>query len=170
MDAAERAEWEEKLAGTVAHEIAHQWFYAVVGNNQYREAWLDESFAAYSEQVYWRAVGKDESDIAAQMDAFAKAVNESENVSDLCVDCSYGELKGDYTPAVYERGAAFLYRLEQALGREAFGAAVREYCAACAFKEATTRDFLAIFKPYAQGNEDAQALLAAYLRAAREAG
>ena len=61
---AERAEWEEKLAGTVAHEIAHQWFYAVVGNNQYREAWLDESFAAYSEQVYWRAVGKDESDRA----------------------------------------------------------------------------------------------------------
>lgn len=170
VDAAERAEWEEKLAGTVAHEIAHQWFYAVVGNNQYREAWLDESFAAYSEQAYWRAVGKSESDIAAQMDAFANAVNEAEGVTDLCVDRSYGELKGDYTPAVYERGAAFLYRLEQALGREAFGAAVREYCAACAFKEATTRDFLAIFKPYAQGNEDAQALLAAYLRAAREAG
>ena len=168
VDAAERAEWEEKLAGTVAHEIAHQWFYAVVGNNQYREAWLDESFAAYSEQVYWRAVGKDESDIAAQMDAFAKAVNESENVSDLCVDCSYGELKGDYTPAVYERGAAFLYRLEQALGQEAFGAAMHEYYAAFAFKEAATHDFLAVFGPYAGENKDVQALLTAYLRAARE--
>ena len=168
VDAAERAEWEEKLAGTVAHEIAHQWFYAVVGNNQYREAWLDESFAAYSEQVYWRAVGKDESDIAAQMDAFAKAVNEAENVSDLCVDCSYGELKGDYTPAVYERGAAFLYRLEQALGHEAFDATMHEYYAAFAFKEAATQDFLAVFGPYAGENKDVQALLTAYLRAARE--
>ena len=98
-----------------------------------------------------------------------KAVNEAENVSDLCVDCSYGELKGDYTPAVYERGAAFLYRLEQALGHEAFDAAMHEYYAAFAFKEAATRDFLAVFGPYAEGNEDAQALLTAYLRAAREA-
>lgn len=31
----------------VAHEVAHEWFYAAVGNDQYREAWLDESFAVY---------------------------------------------------------------------------------------------------------------------------
>ena len=166
-DAAERAEYEGKLAATVAHETAHQWFYAVVGNDQYREAWLDESFAAYSEQVYWRFVGKSEDDIAAQMDVFANAVNEAEDVSNLCIDRPYDELGGDYTPAVYERGAAFLYRLEQALGRETFSAAMREYYAAFAFKEAATQDFLAVFRPYAEGNEDAQALFATYLRAAR---
>lgn len=33
----------------VAHEVAHQWFYAAVGNNQYEEPWLDESFAQYCE-------------------------------------------------------------------------------------------------------------------------
>ena len=101
------------------------------------------------------------------MDAFANAVNEAEDVSDLCIDLSYDELGGDYTPAVYERGAAFLYRLEQALGRETFSAAMREYYAAFAFKEAATQDFLAVFRPYAEGNEDAQALFATYLRAAR---
>ena len=31
---------------TMAHELAHQWFYGVVGNDQYAEPWLDESFAA----------------------------------------------------------------------------------------------------------------------------
>jgi Peptidase family M1 domain len=31
----------------VAHEVAHQWWYGLVGNNQYREPWLDESFAQY---------------------------------------------------------------------------------------------------------------------------
>jgi hypothetical protein len=31
----------------VTHEVAHQWWYALVGNNQYREPWLDESFAQY---------------------------------------------------------------------------------------------------------------------------
>jgi hypothetical protein len=32
----------------VAHEVAHQWWYGLVGNNQYREPWLDESFAQYA--------------------------------------------------------------------------------------------------------------------------
>jgi Peptidase family M1 domain len=32
----------------LTHEVAHQWWYSIVGNNQYREPWLDESFAQYS--------------------------------------------------------------------------------------------------------------------------
>lgn len=40
-------------ADVIAHEIAHQWWYGLVGNNQYREPWLDESFAQYShERLY----------------------------------------------------------------------------------------------------------------------
>lgn len=166
-DAAERAEYEDKLAATVAHEAAHQWFYAVVGNNQYRESWLDESFAAYSEQVYWRAAGRSEAEIAAQMAEYARAVNEAEGVTDLCIDLSYAELAGDYTHAAYERGAAFLYQLEQALGREAFGEAVREYYSAFSFGEATTRDFIAAFEPCVQQSAAAQALFETYLSAAR---
>jgi Peptidase family M1 domain len=34
----------------VTHEVAHQWWYGLVGNNQYREPWLDESFAQYSSE------------------------------------------------------------------------------------------------------------------------
>jgi hypothetical protein len=37
-------------ADVISHEIAHQWWYALVGNNQYREPWLDESFAQYSQE------------------------------------------------------------------------------------------------------------------------
>jgi pimeloyl-ACP methyl ester carboxylesterase len=35
-----------------AHEVAHQWWYAVVGNDIYREPWLDEAFAQYSGIIY----------------------------------------------------------------------------------------------------------------------
>jgi Peptidase family M1 domain len=31
----------------VAHELAHQWFYSLVGNNQARDPWLDEALATW---------------------------------------------------------------------------------------------------------------------------
>jgi hypothetical protein len=41
------------LPEVVAHEVAHQWWYGVVGNDQFHEPWLDESFAQYShERLY----------------------------------------------------------------------------------------------------------------------
>ena len=36
----------------VAHETAHQWWYSLVGDDIFREAWLDESFANYSSVIF----------------------------------------------------------------------------------------------------------------------
>jgi len=33
----------------LVHEVAHQWFYGVNGNDQYRDPWLDEGLATYAE-------------------------------------------------------------------------------------------------------------------------
>lgn len=41
------------LPDVVAHEVAHQWWYGLVGNDQFSAPWLDESFAQYShERLY----------------------------------------------------------------------------------------------------------------------
>lgn len=37
----------------IAHELAHQWWYAIVGNDQYAEPWLDESFATWASFLPW---------------------------------------------------------------------------------------------------------------------
>ena len=34
--------------GYTAHELAHQWWYSLVGDDQWRSPWLDESFAEFS--------------------------------------------------------------------------------------------------------------------------
>jgi Peptidase family M1 domain len=38
------------IEDVVTHEVAHQWWYGLVGNNQFAEPWLDESFAQYSHE------------------------------------------------------------------------------------------------------------------------
>ncbi len=35
--------------GVASHEVAHQWFYGLVGNNQGRDPWLDEGLASWAE-------------------------------------------------------------------------------------------------------------------------
>ena len=36
-------------AGITPHEVGHMWFYALVGNDQARDPWLDEGLATYAE-------------------------------------------------------------------------------------------------------------------------
>jgi len=38
----------------IAHEVSHQWWYGVVGDNQVEQPWVDESLADYSVEVYYR--------------------------------------------------------------------------------------------------------------------
>ena len=34
----------------MTHELAHEWWYALIGDDQARDPWLDEAFASYSER------------------------------------------------------------------------------------------------------------------------
>ncbi len=40
------------LGRTTSHEVAHQWFYGLVGNDQGRDPWLDEGLASWGEARY----------------------------------------------------------------------------------------------------------------------
>ena len=37
---------------SLAHELAHQWWYGIVGDDEYTSPWLDESFADYATDLY----------------------------------------------------------------------------------------------------------------------
>ena len=44
---------EEEYVNVIVHEIAHQWWYGVVGNNECENAWIDEGLAEYSTALFY---------------------------------------------------------------------------------------------------------------------
>lgn len=42
----------QQLKSMVVHEIAHQWFYGIISNDPYNNAWLDEGFAEFATSLF----------------------------------------------------------------------------------------------------------------------
>lgn len=142
-------------ASTVAHETAHQWFYAVVGSNSGQEPWLDEAFATFGEMIYLKE---------AEPDRYADALLQyrllGEGNEEIRLDGSAGDMgEAYYTRIAYYRGASFLYDLCQAMGEERFYAALSSYVNAFVMDEAHTSDFVRIFLRECAGNAQAQSVI-----------
>ena len=46
------------MESVVVHEVGHQWFYNVVGNDQMGEPWMDEAIVQYITDLYYGSVQK----------------------------------------------------------------------------------------------------------------
>jgi hypothetical protein len=113
------------LRPLAVHELAHQWFYAQVGNNQARDPWIDEAFATWTESTVTGSDGDDS--LAAVPDTVAGRLGWSmSRWSGVGFD--------RYVTGVYTQGAAALSEARRRAGPERFDAAVRAYLAANAHR------------------------------------
>jgi hypothetical protein len=109
------------------HEVAHMWFYGMVGDSQFRDPWLDEAFASYAESV----TGDPPAGQVARLLATTGDVGGS--MASFPDDRSY-------VTAVYGKGSAMLLTARQQAGADAFDAALRCYVDAQAWDIATPAD------------------------------
>jgi hypothetical protein len=111
----------------LVHEVAHMWFYGMVGDSQFRDPWLDEAFASYAESV------TDDPPPAQVARLLA---------TDGDVGGSMASFPDDrrYVTAVYGKGAAMLLTARQQAGADEFDAALRCYVDAQAWRIATPAD------------------------------
>ena len=118
----------------VFHEVAHQWFYAQLGNDQMASPWLDEAFADFSAR-YLMGIGTD-----------ACSVRDVDSpVFAWPADATSG---GDWTScdgyfhAVFYRGSEFLNAVRATLGDDAFFGVLRSLFEERQFGMITTRGLL----------------------------
>lgn len=108
------------------HEVAHQWFYSVVGNDQIDEPWLDEALTQYATMLYYGdAHGRPGYDgFRASLQARWRQADDKKIPIGLPVaayeDASYGAI-------VYGRGPLFFEALAAEMGEDVFAAFLPAY-------------------------------------------
>ncbi|MEW6404227.1 MAG: M1 family metallopeptidase [Chloroflexota bacterium] len=114
------------LEVVVAHEVAHQWFYNLVGNDQLDDPWLDESLAQFATLQYFTdEYGREGSSaFRQQLDSRWSSVNYEDIPVSLPV-AEYSEL--EYSAIVYGRGGLFFDALRDEIGEETFDAFLKDY-------------------------------------------
>ena len=137
------------LEKVIVHETAHQWWYGLVGNNQVKEAWLDESLATYSELIYVNETrGEEEArnyyneNIRLGYEYGAQYRNIGNEVVNKPLDKFSGW--DDYSILVYLRGAMFIDRIKNDFGEEALYGILNKYYERHKFHIATTEDFIKV--------------------------
>jgi Peptidase family M1 domain len=109
------------------HEVAHMWFFGLVGDSQFRDPWLDEGFATYAESVIDTP---DEDDVR---DELAQPGQVGGTMADF-------RSQNRYETLVYDKGSAALWAAREAAGPAAFDEAVRCYIDTVAWKIARPED------------------------------
>jgi hypothetical protein len=130
------------LETTVVHEVAHQWWYSLVGNDAQGEPWLDEGMASYAQVLYYEAMGYP--DLArAELDQFRMMYRQvRERRTDAPLATPPTGLRGIYVPVIYGKGALFFHALRGEIGDEAFTRFLQGYYADGRYGEIAGPDLL----------------------------
>ncbi|HOT92102.1 MAG TPA: M1 family metallopeptidase [Anaerolineae bacterium] len=131
------------LINLTAHEIAHQWWYGAVGNDQVHEPWLDESFAKYSELLFYERYYPDFVDWWWQHHIYSR--NHGGSLDATIYDFADTP---SYIEQVYAQGARFLGDLRALMGDPAFFTFIKAYREANDGHIATRDDFFAAVRAH----------------------
>jgi aminopeptidase N len=123
-------EQSEYLELVVAHEVAHQWWYGLVGSDQLDEPWMDEALTNYCAYIYFQRTTSPEKAQHIKKVAFEDAYRElQQNHSDRAIGGPVADFRSqsDYVAVVYGKGPLFFDAVRERLGDERFFAGLRLY-------------------------------------------
>lgn len=124
----------------VVHEVIHQWWYVGVGNNEYKEPFLDESLTVFTTAYYFENEYGKYNNRGVNV-KIRGSVYESETPA---LNSSVDDFKDfdSYVYAIYTKGPQFFEDLRQRVGEQKFTKILQKYYKKFLFKNATIIDLL----------------------------
>jgi hypothetical protein len=146
---------EQELARSIAHETAHQWWYAAVGSDQINEAWQDESLAEYSSALFFEMHPAYALDRAGIVKECLKEYRSYFSVYGSVfgqIDTKMRRPLSDYSSEYeyrclsYDKGVVMWDSLQKSVGDKKFFQGLKNYYKDNKFKEATPTDLITAFE------------------------
>ncbi|MCX5052658.1 MULTISPECIES: M1 family metallopeptidase [unclassified Streptomyces] len=124
------------LVSTTAltHEIGHQWWYGIVGDDEYNSPWLDEAFTDYSTDL---ALGKTGTNCW-------NSVSWASSTEKITNSMAYWDTHSSrYSTVVYGYGKCALHDLRRVLGDTVMTKLLKDYATSHWYGVSTTSEFKA---------------------------
>lgn len=145
---------EEDYDYVISHEIAHQWWYGVVGNDEFNEAWIDESLTEFSTALFFGAhkeYGLNYNQIIDGANSnykfFLKIYKKINSEVDTSMLRSLIDFKTEpeYVNNIYTRGIIMFDTLKQQLGDKKILSILKSYFKNFSYQNVSTEQFVAFF-------------------------
>lgn len=144
----------EDYGYVIAHEIAHQWWYGVVGNDEFEDAWLDESLTEFSTALFFENHPEYGIDYSSIVDGAAETYKHFLSIYgkiigqvDTTMDRPLTEFntEPEYVNNIYTRGILLFDTLRQELGDKKLYSCLKGYYKEFAYKNVSKEDFIDYF-------------------------
>lgn len=145
------------LAAIGVHEVAHQWWFGLVGSDQAMEPWLDEALCVYSEALFYKYIYPNSYDWwwNFRVNYFGPSGYVDTTVYEAPTFRAY-------VNAAYLNGANFMEALHYRMGDDAFFRFLQDYASRYGRGHATAYDFFAVARQ--NTTADISDLVRAYFR------
>ena len=146
---------ESEFLKVIVHEIAHQWWYGIVGNNEIKEAWLDESISEYSTALFFNKhteyeISYDDfvNDALSSYVLYVDVIQTLRGEINTQMNLAVNEYQNDYEYSymVYVKGVIMFDSLKNMVGEKNVVAGLKRYYQDNKFKIATAEDFFKAFE------------------------
>lgn len=150
-DVTEKADY----INVIVHEIAHQWWYGLVGNNEFQHGWLDEGLTEYSTNLFYREnpdynIDADEiiknttSSFANFVELYTSVLGDVDTSMNRALD-EYNT-EPEYVYVTYVKGMLFFDEIRNILGHEKFINCLQNYFETYKFQNVKPEHMLGSFE------------------------
>ena len=149
------------LSDGVSHELGHQWFYAAVGNREYKEAWIDEGFTTYIATDIYGLYDGPAYKYLSKIDDLTPTIDKMKEDREYQIETARKDYNGVFInipPNKYPKGReygaeyrasyCFLEEVRLKMGDEKFAEFLKGYYNKYKMKVVTTKDVVNYIKEY----------------------